>query len=151
MRKPRSRRSSVVIPSCRCVARANSASGKRNYRRHGTCCLTAGLEVHTGKVLGLVTPKPGASEEHTLVAPTQSDPAGGRISIESPAGSGDAGRMGGWCRASAGRCASRGRSCQRINSNLPESQQGSDGMGCSDVTAGDQAWYVVQRYPFHPV
>jgi|SRR5580704_10498186 hypothetical protein len=33
-------------------------------------------------------------EEHTLVAPTQSDPAGGRISIESPAGSGDAGPRG---------------------------------------------------------
>jgi|HubBroStandDraft_6_1064221.scaffolds.fasta_scaffold283850_1 transposase len=27
------------------------------YRRHGTRCLTAGLEVHTGKVLGLVTPR----------------------------------------------------------------------------------------------
>lgn len=25
------------------------------YIRHGTCCLTAGFEVHTGKVLGLVT------------------------------------------------------------------------------------------------
>lgn len=32
------------------------AKREAEYIRHGTCCLTAGLEVHTGKVLGLVTP-----------------------------------------------------------------------------------------------
>jgi len=33
------------------------AKREAEYIRHGTCCLTAGLEVHTGKVLGLVTPR----------------------------------------------------------------------------------------------
>ena len=37
------------------------AKREAEYIRHGTRCLTAGLEVHTGEVLGLVTPRRPAS------------------------------------------------------------------------------------------
>ena len=29
---------------------------EHEYKRHGTCCLTAGLEVATGQVIGMLTP-----------------------------------------------------------------------------------------------
>ncbi|HUY61235.1 MAG TPA: hypothetical protein VMW49_05105 [Candidatus Dormibacteraeota bacterium] len=43
-----------------------------DYVRHGTRCLTAGLEVHTGQVLGLVTPSsppPASSTVSMLTSP----------------------------------------------------------------------------------
>jgi hypothetical protein len=63
--------------------------------------------------------------------------------------SGRRGRGGGG--GGGGEAASPGRSWRRIASHLAKSQQGSDGMGRSDVALGDQAWYVVQRHPFHSV
>jgi hypothetical protein len=64
--------------------------------------------------------------------------------------SGRRGRGGGG-GGGGGEGGSPGRWWRRITSHLPKCQQGSDGMGRSDVAVGDQAWYVVQRYPFHPV
>jgi len=29
---------------------------EHEYKRHGTCCLTAGLDVATGEIMGLLTP-----------------------------------------------------------------------------------------------
>jgi hypothetical protein len=65
--------------------------------------------------------------------------------------SGRRGRGGGGGAGGGGEGGSPGRSWRRITSHLPKIQQGSDGMGRSDVAVCDQAWYIVQRYPFHPV